>query len=124
MHDAFSSLALCVEFGKAVSNKVASKLQAVLRANPKKARPSCRKDHKEKAATKSEQKIKIEQTELPVVSLAPDREVWEVSDDSDVEVLVVERLCPMAASELAVPDVSSKQINGRAHAFLCLCMHA
>ncbi|CAE7467067.1 unnamed protein product [Symbiodinium sp. CCMP2456] len=89
------------------ANQVAAKLQAVLRANPKKARPSCRKERKEAAAKATKNEIQIKTEQMPTsaaLRLAPDREVWEVSDDSDVEVLVVERLRPMASSELAEPE--------------------
>ncbi|CAE7826818.1 MDN1 [Symbiodinium microadriaticum] len=49
--------------------------------------------------------------------LAPDREVWEVSDDSDVEVLVVERLRPVASSELVVPEDVSSYVDKIPHDF-------
>ncbi|CAE7828762.1 MDN1 [Symbiodinium sp. CCMP2592] len=62
---------------------------------------------------KTEMKIKIEKTGVPapaVVCLAPDREVWEVeSDDSDVEVLAVERPRPMASLKLDVPEASCEE---------------
>ena len=111
-----------------LANQVAAKLQAVLRANPKKARPSCRKERKEAAAKATKKEIRIKKEPMPASAapcLAPDREVWEVSDDSDVEVLVVERLRPVASSELVVPEVASMHAGkGMFHIYFyaCVCM--
>ena len=102
------------------ADKVAAKLQAVLRTNPKKARPSCRKEQKRQKACKKEHavddkniRVKTEKDEQPVPSvLALDKEVWEVdSDDSDLEILVVRQLKPMASLP-EVPGVSLMQIKG------------
>ena len=94
------------------ANKVAAKLQAVLLPNPKRARPSCRKEYKKQKACKKEHgeavKVKTEKGVKPAPAvLAPSREVWEVdSDDSDLEILVVRQLKPMASLP-EVPAVSS-----------------
>lgn len=103
------------------ANKVAAKLQAVLQPNPKKARPSCRKEQKRLKACKEEPagiekvaKVKVEKNVKPVpAALAPNREVWEVdSDDSDLEVLVVRQLKPMASLP-EVPAVSWMHANNK-----------
>ena len=70
--------------------QVAAKLQAILRPNPKRARPSCRKKSRQ-AKREESVRIKEEKCDEPSTSLSvarSNREVWEVdSEGSDVELL-------------------------------------
>ena len=74
--------------------EVAARLQAVLRHNPKKARPSCRK--KKPAVDRVDtpcamkHEVKLEPAPSRDGSGSMCREVWEVESDSDLEVILLE----------------------------------
>ena len=90
--------------GKRAAFKAALKLQAVMRVNPRRLRPSLRKhsNNKTQADTKGDTKqepvVKAEQRHERKRVL-PSTEVWEVESESEVEILCGAMAAPNEASQ-------------------------
>ena len=92
--------------------EVSAKLQAILRPNPKRARPSCRK--KQTAVVETDalvvKDVKVVKAEcLPEIDSRKDREVWEVdSSASDVEAVPLMAARPESGHEAACMQAMMK----------------
>ena len=91
-------------------HEAAIKLQAVLRVNPRRIRPTLRKKTSDKAPVKHEQVVVKKERQDCKLRLST--EVWEVESDSDIELV--------AMAGPAMPSSSPTEPNPKAWFFCCI----